>query len=90
MFAVVTTVELPEGGTIEDGRKQLEAEVIPGIKAAPGFVAAYFLSPAEGREGLSFVIFEGKEAATAASKNIKPPPPVKLLHTEVREVAASA
>jgi heme-degrading monooxygenase HmoA len=90
MFAVVTTVELPEGGTIEEGRKQLEAEVIPGIKQAPGFVAAYFLAPTAGREGLSFVIFESKEAATAVSENMQPPPPVKLLHSEVREVAASA
>jgi heme-degrading monooxygenase HmoA len=90
MFAVVTTVELPEDRTIEEGRKQLEAEVIPRMKQAPGFVAAYFLAPTEGREGLSFYIFESKEAATAFSENLQPPPPVKLLHSEVREVAASA
>jgi heme-degrading monooxygenase HmoA len=90
MFAVVTTVELPEGGTIEEGRKQLEAEVIPRLKQAPGFVAAYFLAPPEGREGLSFAVFESKEAATAVAENMKPPAPVKLLHVDVREVAASA
>jgi len=90
MFAVVTTVELPEGATIEEGRKQLEAEVIPRMKQAPGFVAAYFLAPTEGREGLSFVMFETKEAATTVSENMQPPAPVKLLRSEVREVAASA
>jgi hypothetical protein len=90
MFAVVTRVELPEGGTIEEGRKQLEAEVIPRLKQAPGFVTACFLAPPEGREGLSFVVFDSKQAATAAAENMQPPAPVKLLHTEVREVAASA
>jgi heme-degrading monooxygenase HmoA len=90
MFAVVTTVELPEGGTIEEGRKQLESDVIPRMKQAPGFVAAYFLAPKEDREGLSFIMFESKEAAMAVSENMQPPPPVRLLHSEVREVAASA
>ena len=90
MFAVVMRVELPEGGTIEEGRKQLEAEVIPRLKQAPGFVAAYFLSPPEGREGLSFAVFDSKQAATAVAENMQPPAPVKLLHVEVREVAASA
>ena len=90
MFAVVTTVELPEGRTLEEGRKELEAVVIPRMKEAPGFVAAYFLAPTQGREGLSFVMYESKEAATSVSEHMQPPPPLKLLHTEVREVAASA
>jgi hypothetical protein len=90
MFAVVTTVELPEGATVDEGRKQLEADVIPRMKQAPGFVAAYFLAPPEGREGLSFAIYESKEAATTVSEHMQPTPPVKLLHSEVREVAASA
>lgn len=80
----------PRGGTIEEGRKQLEAVVIPRMKEAPGFVAAYFLAPTEGREGLSFVMYESKEAATSVSEHMQPPPPIKLLHSEVREVAASA
>ena len=90
MFAVVTTVELPEGGTIEEGRKQLESEVIPRIKQAPGFVTAYFLAPPTGREGLSFIVFDTEESARFASENMAPPEPVKLIHSEVREVAASA
>ena len=90
MFAVVTTVELPEGSTIEQGREHLDADVIPNIKNAPGFVTAYFLYPPEGREGLSFVIFDNEQSAKFASDNMAPPPPVKLIHTEVREVAASA
>ena len=90
MFAVVTKVELPEGGTIEEGRKQLEAEVIPRLKAAPGFVAAYFLAPPSGREGLSVVVFEDQRSAQSMADTMQPPAPVKLLSVEVREVAASA
>jgi hypothetical protein len=90
MHAVVVKVELPEGGTIEQGRKQLEADVIPMVKASPGFVAGYWLSPPTGREGLSIVLYQDEQSARAAAENITPPAPVKLVHVEVREVAASA
>jgi hypothetical protein len=90
MFAIVVKVELPEGGTIEEGRKQLETEVIPIIKQSPGFIAAYFLSPPTGRDGLSFTLYKDEESARAAAKMVNPPAPVKLVDVEVREVAASA
>jgi len=90
MFGVVVKVELPEGGTIEQGRKQLDEFVIPQVKASPGFVAGYWLSPPTGREGLSVVLYEDEASARAAAANITPPPPVKLLDVEVREVARSA
>jgi hypothetical protein len=90
MFGVVVKVELPEGGTIEQGRKQLNEQVIPQVKASPGFIAGYWLSPPTGREGLSVVLYEDEQSARAAAANIEPPPPVKLLNVEVREVAASA
>src|SRR5260221_13961567 len=90
MFGVVVKVELPEGGTIEQGRKQLAEFVIPQVKAHPGFVAGYWLSPPTGREGLSFVIYEDAASARAAAANIQPPAPVKPLEVEEREVARSA
>ena len=90
MFAVVTRVERPEGETIDAGRKQLEAEVLPRLKQSPGFVSAYFLAPPSGREGLSVRIYDSKQAATTAAENVQPPAPVKLLSVEVREVVASA
>jgi hypothetical protein len=83
-------VELPEGRTIEEGRRQLEAEVVPQVKQSPGFVAGYWLSPASGNEGLSVVIFRDESSARTAAENVQPPTPVKLLSAEVREVAASA
>ena len=90
MFAVVVNVELPEGSTIEQGRAQLEADVIPQVKARPGFVAGYWLAPKSGREGLSFVIYKDEHSARQAADNVKPMPPVKLVSVEVREVTASA
>jgi hypothetical protein len=87
MFAAVVTVELPEGGTIDEGRKQLEADVIPRLKQAPGFESAIFLSPPTGREGLSIVVFETREQAQAAVDNLQTPDGVRPLTKEVREVA---
>lgn len=90
MFAAVSTVELPEGRTIEEGRKQLETEIIPMIKQAPGFVSAIFLSPPTGREGLSVLVFETQQQAQTAVDNMQTPPDVRVLTKEVREVAAQA
>lgn len=90
MFAVVGRVELPEGGTIEEGRKELESTVIPRLKQAPGFVSALFLSPKTGREGLSVFVFNTEQDANTAVENFKPPPGITPISTEVREVAASA
>lgn len=87
-FAVVGRVELPEGGTIEEGRKQLAAEVIPQLKQAPGFVSAMFLSPKEGREGLSIIVWNTEDDANNAVKNAQFPEGIKPLSFEVREVAA--
>lgn len=90
MFAVVVKVKLPEGRTMEEGRRQLEAEVIPLVKQAPGFISVYFLNPPSGTEGLSFTLFEDEQSARAAAAMVKPPEPVKLVDVEVREVVASA
>lgn len=88
-FAVVSRVELPEGGTIEEGRKQLASEVIPQLKQAPGFVSAMFLSPKEGREGLSIIVWNTEDEANNAVKNAQLPEGIKPISNEVREVAAA-
>jgi hypothetical protein len=90
MFAVVVTVELPEGGTIEQGRQMLNEQVIPMVKQRPGFRTAYWLAPPAGRDGLSFIVFDSEENARSFADTLQVPPPVKLVSTEVREVAASA
>jgi hypothetical protein len=53
-------------------------------------VCAYFLAPPEGREGLSFIVVESEDVARMSADRMQLPPGVKLLHTEVREVAGSA
>jgi hypothetical protein len=90
MFAVVVRVELPEGGTMEQGRQNLETQVIPMVRQSPCFVTGYWLAPAAGREGLSVVIYQDEQSARAMASTVQPPPPVKLLGVEVREVVASA
>jgi hypothetical protein len=90
MFGVVVKVELPEGGTLEQGREMLNNQVIPQVKQAPGFKTAYWLAPPTGRDGLSFMIFETEDNARGFVDNLNVPPPVRLVSAEVREVAASA
>ncbi len=89
-FAVVTKVELPADGTIEEGREELETRIIPMIKQAPGFISAVFLSPPTGTEGLSVLVFETKEQAQGAIEMQQIPPRLKLISNEIREVAARA
>ena len=90
MIAVVTTVELPEGETIEHGREELEKNVIPMIKQVPGFVSAVFAP--SGREGLSIIVFETREQAQGANDNMdrQMPPNIRTEKSVVREVAAPA
>ncbi len=83
-------MELPPDETIEPGRKELETNVIPMTKQAPGFVSAVFLSPSEGNEGLSVIVFETKEQAQGAVERQRIEPPLKLISNDIREVAASA
>ena len=90
MFAVVTKVELPPDETIERGRKELETNVLPMVKQAPGFVSAVFLSPSSGNEGLSVIVFETKDQAEGAVQMQRIEPPLKLFSNDIREVAASA
>lgn len=90
MFAVVTTVELPEGRSIDEGRQMLESGVLPRLRSATGFVSAVFVAPKTGREGLSVVVFDSEANADAGMQAMQPPPGVRMIHQEVREVAATA
>ena len=66
------------------------SEILPRVKAAPGFVAGYWLDPVDG-QGFGFLLFETKEQALAAI----PPattwsaPGVTILRAEVRRVAVT-
>lgn len=90
MFAIVVRVQLPEGHTVEVARKEVEADVLPGIKQSPGFVSACFLYPASGNEGMSFTVYKDEASARGAAAMVTPPAHIKLLGVEVREVITSA
>jgi hypothetical protein len=51
----------------------LVKDILPTVRSAPGFVAGYWLEPAEG-QGFSIVLFESEEQArqTAPPATSKP------------------
>ena len=69
----------------------LTHDILPTIRAAPGFIAGYWLEPADG-QGFSFVVFETEEQARQST----PPasswaaPGVSINDVDFRRVAASA
>lgn len=92
MFAVVWRLRVPEGGTVEQGRRLLNGEVLGRVKQGPGFVTGYWLAPAATREALSVVIYRDEPLVLAAPERVRSAVPerVQLLDVKVREVTASA
>jgi hypothetical protein len=74
----------------EAATEALREEVVPRVSQAPGFVAGYWTR--KDNTGLSMIVFESDEAATAASEQIPSmvPDSVTLEGVEVREVVANA
>ena len=87
MYAVVVNVTLSD---TEAAQKELEEEVVPRAKQAPGFVTGYWTR--KDNTGLSMVVFESEEQARAMSDRLPTmvPEHVSLEGVEVREVAAHA
>jgi hypothetical protein len=76
---------------LEAAVANLEARVIPGVKQAPGFVAAYW-TRSNGDDGLALIVFEAEQGAQAAKAMVEAnvDDQVTLESVEVREVVASA
>ncbi len=72
-------------------RSVLNEQLVPMVKAAPGFIAGYWVEPADGK-GFSFVLFESEAQArqTAPPTGASPAPGVTVDSTEFREVVAHA
>jgi heme-degrading monooxygenase HmoA len=87
MHAVVIRVTIKDP---EDATTNLREQVVPRVKQAPGFVAGYWTR--KDNTGLSMVVFESEDAATAASEQIPSgmPDSVDLEDVQVREVVANA
>jgi hypothetical protein len=90
MHAVIVTVELDEA-VAGNAEEMLNQQVIPAVKAAPGFVAGSWLERGDGK-GLSVVLFESEETARAAAPpvGLNPSPGVIVGSVDIRAVAASA
>jgi hypothetical protein len=87
MHAVVVRVTIND---FDSARKNLEEEVVPRAREAPGFVAGYWTRSADGSNGLGVVLFDSEEFALAASGFIRAAANaddfVTLQDVEVREV----
>ena len=75
----------------DEALAQLQSDVIPRVKQAPGFIAGYW-TRSEG-SGRSCLVFESEGAAQQALEMIRTQPPptgVTLDSVEAREIIASA
>jgi hypothetical protein len=66
-------------------------DILPTLRSAPGFLAGYWLEPADG-QGFSIVLFETEEEARQATPpaNSWAAPGVTVRGVEFRRVAATA
>jgi hypothetical protein len=69
----------------------LVSDILPRVSSAPGFVAGYWLEPADG-EGFSIVLFETEEQAREATPPVSSwaAPGITITDVEFRRVAATA
>ena len=78
----------------EVATKTLVTEVVPGAKAAVGFVAGYWMHAEDGRTGTSVEIFDSLANARAEvgrrSTDMPADSPVTIDSVEILEIAASA
>ena len=66
-------------------------DILPRVRSAPGFVAGYWLEPADG-QGFSIVLFETEDQAreTAPPVSSWAAPGIVISRVEFRRVAATA
>ena len=96
MHAVLVTVDI-DAGQEEAATQVLTGVVIPGVKAADGFVRGTWTRVADGETvtGRSVILFDTEEHARLAAHRAVtegPPPgaPVSVRSVEVGEVVAEA
>lgn len=69
----------------------LVSDILPRVRSAPGFVAGYWLEPADG-QGFSIVLCQTEEQAREAAPPVSSwaAPGIAITAVEVRRVAATA
>ena len=90
MHAALVRVTI-EPGNDTAARAALDEQVVPMVKAAPGFVAGYWMEPQDG-VGFSIVVFETEEQArqTAPPAGSKPTEFATVDFVDFRRIIASA
>lgn len=56
-----------DSGREDEARRELEENVVPRVKQAPGLVAAYWMEPQNGF-GYALIVFDSEEHANAAKQ----------------------
>jgi hypothetical protein len=71
--------------------RSLVNEILPAVRAAPGFLGGYWLEPSDG-QGFSMLLFETEHQAreTAPPETSWAAPGVTITGVEFRRVAATA
>ena len=91
--AIVVRVSF-KAGLEEAAVKVLDSEVVPGAKAAPGFVAGYWMHAQDRRTGTSVELFDSLASAQAelGRRGLDMPAesPVTIDRAEILEIVASA
>jgi hypothetical protein len=90
MHAALVTVTI-DPDQAPAAARSLVNDILPALRSAPGFVAGYWLEPADG-EGFSILLFETEEQAreTAPPASGWAAPGVTITGVEFRRVAANA
>jgi hypothetical protein len=90
MYAALVTVTI-DPAQLEQAQQALQNEIVPMVSASPGFVAGYWLEPADG-QGMSFGVFDTEDHARQAAPpaGASPTPGVTIASVEFRPVVASA
>ena len=91
-FAAVQTVNL-EGRDLAQAEQGLREELVPILKAQPGFQNARFLRSQDGRTGVGAMMFDTESNAKAcldmmASERPEGAPPI--IRTEILELVVEA
>jgi hypothetical protein len=94
MWAVVTTVTVPEQASTASLRQALSEEAAPLAQSLPGFVRGTWTLSADHRRGIGIVVFTDEESARARLADISVgsmgPGGATITETDLFEVLAEA
>src|SRR5438270_12677647 len=91
MYALAVNVTI-ESGKEDEAQKELQENVVPMVKQAPGLVAGYWMNPQNGY-GYALILFDSEENANAAKQMAESGPRpdfVKMNPPQLMEAIATA